>query len=89
MNQVTAKKKVKMIKVIKNTAKKKLPSTKWTGDWVEIAEGWGTLLISSLMEVSMDQLPDLMGVPRVRSPGFLKWPTDIEQGTGDAAVSWL
>jgi len=32
VNQVTARKKVKMIKVIKNTVKKKFPSTKWTGD---------------------------------------------------------
>ena len=31
VNQVTAKKKMKMIKEIENVAKKKLPSTKWTG----------------------------------------------------------
>ena len=32
VNQVTAKKKVKMIRVIDNTVKAKLPSTKWIGD---------------------------------------------------------
>ena len=46
VNQVAIKKMMKMVREIKDVAKKKLSSTKWTGDRAERMGGWGIVISS-------------------------------------------
>lgn len=78
VNQVTIKETIKMIREIKNVARKKLPSTKSMGDRIERAwEGEITWSSSSSAGVSTGSLPDLV---RVGSFGCHESVVDVVAG---------
>ena len=87
VNQATVKKKKRMMREIRKVAKKKLPSTKWTGDRVE-EEGRG--ITSSSVKASTDRPSDLR-VPglRVGSLGPLEGPAGTVWGVGGMGSSGL
>jgi hypothetical protein len=79
VNQVTIKEMMKMIREIKNVARKELPSTKSMGDRIERAwEGEITRASPSSEGVSAGSLPDLL---RVGLLGFHESVVDVVAGT--------
>ena len=81
VNQATAKKQKRMIREIRNIAKKTLSSTTWTGDRVERAEERG--ITSSSVKAPANRSSEL-GVPgpRVGSLGSPARPAGVAWGAG-------
>ena len=93
VNKVTVKKMMKIFREIKDIAKKKLFSARWTSDRVERIGGWGIMTSSLSAEVPADRLSDF-GVPGpgVRSLGSPGWLGDVVwsvEGTAPCSCSLL